>query len=113
MVDAVTENESWDGSHGSTFTVLLPLGKDHLPAAHVDDTMSEQHRHQHYARGIVEEATQWASHGDPHLVKTPSDTSDSSGSEGKVDAMFFMKKDVLLLGIWPRTFVKDIVLTSF
>jgi len=98
MVSSITQSESRDRSHGSIFTVLLPLGKDHLPPTHVDDSMSEEHRHQHYARGIVEEATQWVRHPDP-LVKTPSESSDSGGSsEDKVDAMFFMKKDVLLLG---------------
>ncbi|KIJ24325.1 hypothetical protein M422DRAFT_274935 [Sphaerobolus stellatus SS14] len=99
MVDSATVADSRDGSHGSIFTVLLPLGKDHLPAAHVDDTMSAEHRHRHYARGIVEEATQWGRHPDSNVMKTPSDTSDSGGSssEGKVDAMFFMKKDILLL----------------
>lgn len=80
--------------------MTLPLGKDHLPSAHIDDTMSETHRHQNYGQGIVEEATYWSRQSD--MVKTPSDTSDSGGSsEGsKVDSstLFFMKKDVLLLG---------------
>ncbi|KAF8521410.1 hypothetical protein BU17DRAFT_87965 [Hysterangium stoloniferum] len=99
-VTSKTEEESLDGSHGSTFTVIIPLGKDHLPAAHVHNTMSEEHRHRHYARGIVEEATHWSRQVD--IVKTPSDTSESGGSSegGRLDAstLFFMKKDILLVG---------------
>jgi hypothetical protein len=78
--------------------VAIPLGKDHLPSAHIDDTISETPRNQHYAKGILEEATQWSRQSD--IVKTPSDTSDSGGSDGsKLDSstLFFMKKDVLLL----------------
>ncbi|KAF8576294.1 hypothetical protein K439DRAFT_1640612 [Ramaria rubella] len=108
-----TESESSDGSHGSVFTVTLPLGKDHLPPTHVDDTMSETHRHQHYARGIVEEATHWSRQSDP--MKTPSDSSDSGGSNesSRMDAttLFFMKKDVLLLvddSSDMRQFIKSI-----
>lgn len=99
MVDSATEAESGDGSHGSTFTVLLPLGKDHLPSAHVVDSMSEEHRHQHYARGIVEEAALWSRHTDGS-AKTPSDSSESGSNEHKVDTstMFFMKRDIILLG---------------
>src|SRR5882724_3504348 len=73
-----TEMESLDGSHGSIFTVTLPLGKDHLSPRHVDDTVPEGHRHQVYARSIVEEATHWSRPSDS--VKTPSDSSDSGGS---------------------------------
>lgn len=93
--------ESTDGSHGSIFTVTLPLGKDHLSPSHIDDAVSERHRHQIYARGIVEEATQWSRPSD--LVKTPSDCSDSGGSSSdgsRLDSstLFFLKKDVILLG---------------
>lgn len=77
----------------------MPLGKDHLPPAHIDDSTSETPRTQHYAKGVLEEATQWSRQCD--VMKTPSDTSDSGGSDGsKLDSstLFFVKKDLLLLG---------------
>lgn len=100
-----TKNESHDGSHGSIFTVQIPLGKDHLPPTHVHDTMSEEHRYQHYARGIVEEATHWLDPVDVHSGRTTSSSptlaegSDTSSEMNKLDhsTLFFVKTDILLL----------------
>ena len=97
---STTEEESSD-NHGSCFTVALPLGKDHLPAAHVLQNFSELPQHRLYARGIVDEATQWAIRQPDE--RTPSEASDSGGSSesgGKMDpsTLFFVKSDVILLG---------------
>lgn len=86
--------------HGSCFTVALPIGKDHLPAAHIVHDDADLPQHLLYARGMIDEAAHWT----PRLPddQTPSDTSDSSGSnEGtKMDptTLFFVKSDVILLG---------------
>ncbi|THH05145.1 hypothetical protein EW145_g5011 [Phellinidium pouzarii] len=98
-VTSITEEESSD-DHGSCFTVSLPLGKDHLPPAHiVRENSSDLPRHRLYARGIVDEAIQWSSRQPDE--RTPSDCSDSGGSSesGKMDptTLFFVKSDVILL----------------
>lgn len=105
-VTSRTKNESHDGSHGSIFTVQIPLGRDHLPPTHVHDTMSEEHRHQHYARGIVEEATHWLDPSDVQNSRTATSSptsiegSDTVNEVNKLDhsTLFFVKTDILLLG---------------
>ena len=89
--------------HGSCFTVRIPLGKDHIPAAHIDSTpldISQQKRP--YGLGIVDEATHWMTKF-PTEMETPSESSESgSSSEGsKLDSstLFFSKNDVILLGL--------------
>lgn len=78
-----------------------------MPPAHVHDSMSEEHRHQHYARGVVEEATHWSDPSDINsdLIRTPSSLSSSEKSDmvnemSKPDhaTLFFVKRDILLLG---------------
>jgi hypothetical protein len=103
-VQSATESESMDGSHGSTFTVTVPLGKDHLPRGHVDENAMEGGRSRLYAKGIVDEATQWLDRPLPtaDIVSTPSASSDSSGSDGNKSldpsTLFFLKSDIILLG---------------
>lgn len=97
---SITEEDSPD-DHGSCFTVALPLGKAHLPPAHiVQGDSGDLPRHRLYARGIVDEAIQWSSRQPDE--RTPSDCSDSGGSSesGKMDptTLFFVKSDVILLG---------------
>lgn len=100
-VSSSTEDET-PGYHGSRFTVRLPLGKDHIAPSHIVQDLSELPHHRRYARGIVEEATHWASMGCPDEL-TPSEASDSGGSSdsgSRMDAstLFFVKSDVILLG---------------
>ncbi len=93
------ESESPE-DHGSIFTVALPLGRDHLPAAHVVVGLDDNPSKLIYAQGVVDEATQW----DARIPeeRTPSESSDSgSSSEGrKIDpaTLFFAKNDVVLVG---------------
>ncbi|KAI5119585.1 hypothetical protein M0805_006470 [Coniferiporia weirii] len=97
-VRSVTEEESAE-EHGSCFTVVLPLGKEHLPEAHIVQDITDLPRHRLYARGIVDEAIQWSSRQPDE--RTPSESSDSGGSSesGKMDptTLFFVKSDVILL----------------
>lgn len=86
--------------HGSIFTVTLPLGRDHLPTAHIVVDLDENPSKLTYAQGVVDEATQWDSRVPEE--RTPSESSDSGvSSEGrKIDpaTLFFAKNDVVLLG---------------
>ncbi|KAL5511938.1 hypothetical protein ACEPAH_5157 [Sanghuangporus vaninii] len=98
-VTSATAQES-PTDHGSCFTVTLPLGRDHLPAAHIVQSVADVAQNRLYARGIIDEATHWSSrHPDE---RTPSDTSDSGGSSdsgGRMDpsTLFFVKSDIILL----------------
>lgn len=96
----MTEDESIDGSHGSTFTVRLPLGKAHLPAEQVDDQLSADMMVGTYGQGILDEARQWGRTRQDE--RTPSELSESgSGSDGsRVDRniLFFSKHDVIMIG---------------
>lgn len=60
-IESNTASESPDGSHGSTFTVTLPLGKDHLSAEFIEESASasEVLTQRKYALGIIEEASSW------------------------------------------------------
>lgn len=107
-VTSCTEDTSPDRSHGSTFTVSIPFGKEHLPST---DVAEERHlsdtgqQHGAYARSIVEEATRWRT--SPNVGMSPSETSDgkssssgSASSGGKTvdpSTLFFRKTDVVLL----------------
>ncbi|KAL5533412.1 hypothetical protein ACEPAF_5188 [Sanghuangporus sanghuang] len=98
VVSATAQDSPTD--HGSCFTVTLPLGRDHLPVAHIVQSVADVPHNRLYARGIVDEATHWSSrHPDE---RTPSDTSDSGGSSdsgGRMDpsTLFFVKSDIILL----------------
>ncbi|KAL5528950.1 hypothetical protein ACEPAG_4924 [Sanghuangporus baumii] len=98
VVSATVQESPTD--HGSCFTVTLPLGRDHLHAAHIVQSVADVPQKRLYARGIVDEATYWVSrHPDE---RTPSDTSDSGGSSdssGRMDpsTLFFVKSDIILL----------------
>ena len=86
--------------HGSTFTVVLPLGKEHLPAAHIVTDVQESPSKLLYGKGVVDEATSWDQRAPEE--RTPSESSDSGGSSEsrKSDSttLFFAKDDVVLLG---------------
>ena len=82
--------------HGSVFTAIFPLGKDHLPAARVNEAATLAKK-QNYARGIVAEAARWRLLGD---AMTPSDSDESyTSSDGQRSAEFnFDSSDLILLG---------------
>lgn len=94
-----TEDEDPE-DYGSCFTVTLPLGKDHLPSAHIIHDDGDIPHQRFYARGIIDEATHWSSRQPDE--RTPSESSDSGGSsEGsRMDpsTLFFAKSDIILLG---------------
>jgi len=81
LVSSSTAEESSDGSSGSTFTVLFPFGKDHLPADQVDDMIDASTGGSSYAKGIVEEAGLWKRSGNSSSQRSLSD-SGMSGVDG-------------------------------
>jgi hypothetical protein len=98
--------EDAPGAHGSTFVVRIPLGKEHLPAAHIDGgAPSRELLTRPYGQGVIEEAGRWLRTGEQ---RTPSDASTSewdaqSGStpsNASLDSstLFFVKSDRILLG---------------
>ncbi|KAF8312813.1 hypothetical protein DL93DRAFT_2228831 [Clavulina sp. PMI_390] len=100
--DANSPDELDDRPHGSTFTIVIPMGHSHIPKTHLDDTVHTMSSRRRYARGIIDEAAQWG-HGTPGSgeVQTPSDTTTASdellGSLGSAEAVFFTREDVVLV----------------
>ena len=103
-VESVAEEESQDGNHGSIFTVILKLGKAHLPRSVVDEKTGELPSNSKYARGMVEEVSRWGVpiHGED--ATTPSESSDSGGSSSEgsrldPSVLFFSKSDLIMIGM--------------
>lgn len=102
-----TSSATLGKDHGSTFTVIVPLGINHLVASQVEPTHADMNTKNSYGRAVVEEASRWRgtslSGND-----TPSDLIDSSpfasasdtSRSSTVDSLglFFQKSDVVLLG---------------
>lgn len=52
--------EAGGGPHGSVFAANIPLGSMHIPKSHVEEGgLSTGLHHQSYARGIIDEASQY------------------------------------------------------
>ncbi|KAI0035068.1 hypothetical protein K488DRAFT_44039 [Vararia minispora EC-137] len=89
-------------NHGSKFTVSLPLGKEHLPTAHIDTVPLEGLSNGPYGKGIIDEAGHWSVRM-PSTLEAPSDFSESdSGSSSEssrldTSTLFFVKSDRILL----------------
>ncbi|KAG8820403.1 hypothetical protein FRC17_010162, partial [Serendipita sp. 399] len=93
QVTSVVPSEDSD-DHGSIFTAIFPLGKDHLPASSlIQEAPSQKQR---YAKGIVAEAARWRIAGDS---MTPSDSDESYGSlDGqRYSDLTFRPEDLVLL----------------
>ena len=94
--------ESEDGSHGSTFRVVLPLGSNHLPRDAIDISTVQTSQNT-YGKGIVDEAMQWTrdregSSADESL--SSDSTPDSSGASSRgldPTTLYFKKEDVIML----------------
>lgn len=104
-IDSHIAAEAADGSHGSTFTVRIPLGADHLPKDAIDHSTTVDSMNA-YGKGIVDEAMQWnrdreSSSGDGSL----STSSDSAGGDSSAassrgldsSTLYFQKEDVIML----------------
>ncbi|KAG8992908.1 hypothetical protein FRB90_000870, partial [Tulasnella sp. 427] len=64
-------------SHGSTFTVHIPLGREHLPAANVEeDSPVLRNGPRAYGRAMIEEAKRW------NNIRLPGDERDRTESGG-------------------------------
>lgn len=90
-------------SHGSTFTVTLPLGTEHLVSSQIDGARLNVTAHS-YARAVVEEAARWsgknllAQDDDTEQSGTVSSDSASRASSLENFGVFFQKSDIVLLG---------------
>ena len=106
--------ESPDGTHGSVFTITIPLGKDHLPPEFIDDSSQNTTVvRRKYAMGVIEEAQHWVTtqplapgEGTPSdtAATETSESSAAGSSEGsRLDptTLFFSKNDVILIGRSP------------
>ncbi|KAL7409075.1 hypothetical protein BDY24DRAFT_404537 [Mrakia frigida] len=98
LVSSRTADESSDGSSGSTFTVLIPFGKDHLPSNQIDDTPDTSIGGSSYAKGIVEEAGLWERSGNSSSQRSMSD-SGASGVEGiqTISSLLWSRSDTILI----------------
>lgn len=95
--------------HGSIFTVRLPLGSGHLPAANIDEFAVGDKKQGRYATGMIDEVMQWnrdqdsslesnsESSGSAALSGLPSTTSERTGSSLDPSTLFFTKDDVILV----------------
>ncbi|KAG8934136.1 hypothetical protein FRC02_010513 [Tulasnella sp. 418] len=103
-ISVTSKHGTGDSEHGSTFVVSIPLGKDHLPRDCIDDGSIPDgpFARRSYAKGYVEEATQWNFSKLPNEETTPSESSDSATSDGTrssdLSSMYqFRKSDLVLL----------------
>ncbi|KAG8887667.1 hypothetical protein FRB98_009229 [Tulasnella sp. 332] len=106
-VESIVEDKANpDVQHGTTFTVFIPLGSDHLPRQHIDESDTNYPRANTYGIGIVEEATGWARsrfNSDDITPRSESTNSDSaadsnSSRSGDMAALFrFAPEDLILV----------------
>ncbi|ODN83508.1 hypothetical protein L202_01642 [Cryptococcus amylolentus CBS 6039] len=80
-IESVTEEESEDRSHGSTFRVRIPLGCDHLPYEAIDHGSMPNLPQSTYGEGLVDEAMQWVRDNRDGLSANSSDESSNATGE--------------------------------
>ncbi|KAG8961506.1 hypothetical protein FRC03_005304 [Tulasnella sp. 419] len=103
-ISVESKHDTGDSERGSTFTVSIPLGKDHLPRGCIDvgSIPEGPFAQRSYAKDYVEEATQWSFGKLPNEETTPSEISESGASDGTrssdLSSMYqFQKSDLILL----------------
>ncbi|KIY35872.1 hypothetical protein I305_01447 [Cryptococcus gattii E566] len=105
-IESFTEDESVDGSHGSTFRVKIPIGSDHLPFEAIDTGRMSNMPQLTYGQGLVDEAMQWVRDRETGSVVSSDESSsartgESSGmGSGKPidpNTLYFQKEDVIML----------------
>ncbi|AFR96575.2 hypothetical protein C343_04702 [Cryptococcus neoformans C23] len=105
-IESFTEEESIDGSHGSTFRVKIPIGSDHLPFEAIDTGRMPNMPQLTYGQGLVDEAMQWVRDRETGSVVSSDESSsaltgDSSGmgNAKPIDpnTLYFQKEDVIML----------------
>lgn len=103
-IEATTAEQSADGSHGSTFSFIFPLGKDHLPPDAIDTSPANVPSQLSYGAGIVDEAMRWNRDKETSSVDSSSESGVTSGeSSGQssrgIDpsTLYFKKSDVILI----------------
>lgn len=104
-IDSHIAAEAADGSHGSTFTVRLPLGSEHLPKDAIDHSAAGDSQNA-YGKGIVDEAMQWDRNRETSSADgSASLSSDSAGGDSSTASsrgldpttLYFKKEDVIML----------------
>ncbi|KAG8964813.1 hypothetical protein FRC03_001346 [Tulasnella sp. 419] len=103
-ISVESNNGTGDSEHGSAFTVSIPLGKDHLPRDCIDNRSIAEgpFARRSYAKGYVEEATQWSFGNFSNEETTSSEIYESGQSDGArsndLSSMYqFQKSDIILL----------------
>lgn len=107
-VESVTAEESSNGEHGSTFTIRIPLGYQHLPANAMEDAVDGENRNMgKYARGVIDEALQWSRDRDSSNASSTGasasgdalslNSSERTGSTLDPNTLFFTKDDIILV----------------
>ncbi|WVQ71976.1 hypothetical protein IAR50_001519 [Cryptococcus sp. DSM 104548] len=135
-IQSVTEEESEDRSHGSSFRVRIPLGCDHLPYEAIDHGNMPNLPQSTYGEGLVDEAMQWVRDNRDGMSAISSDESSivtgesgggtqvasgSTGVSGMTSAvhvkaldpntLYFEKTDVIMLvedSLDTRRYMKSI-----
>nr|XP_019006639.1 uncharacterized protein I203_00231 [Kwoniella mangroviensis CBS 8507]OCF70100.1 hypothetical protein I203_00231 [Kwoniella mangroviensis CBS 8507] len=103
-IESTTALESQDGTHGSTFSVRIPLGTGHLPSDAIEDEPIVRNSQTTYGQGILDEAMQWTrerrnSTGTPssEIGSALEETSSRSSRSLDPNTLYFKKDDVIML----------------
>nr|XP_019044826.1 hypothetical protein I302_06740 [Kwoniella bestiolae CBS 10118]OCF23756.1 hypothetical protein I302_06740 [Kwoniella bestiolae CBS 10118] len=106
-IESKTAVESGDGTHGSTFSVRIPLGTSHLPPDAIEDEQTTQNAQTTYGQGIIDEAMQWTrdrrnssgtpSLESPELGSALEEISSRSSKSLDPSTLYFKKEDVIML----------------
>ncbi|KAG8850364.1 hypothetical protein FRB96_000428 [Tulasnella sp. 330] len=101
----IQDNSDPESPHGTTFTVYIPLGTEHLSRENIDETDDEFKRKNTYGIGIIEEASGWAKNAYDDVTPSESVSSDTAGESntessksGEMTSLFrFAPDDVILV----------------
>ncbi|KAG8887410.1 hypothetical protein FRB98_009674 [Tulasnella sp. 332] len=101
----ILDNSDPESPHGTTFTVYIPLGTEHLSRENIDETDDEFKRKNTYGIGIIEEASGWAKNAYDDVTPSESVSSDTAGESntessksGEMTSLFrFAPDDVILV----------------
>ncbi|WWD02256.1 hypothetical protein V865_000294 [Kwoniella europaea PYCC6329] len=103
-IESTTALESQEGTHGSTFSVRIPLGTSHLPSDAIEDEQIVRNSQTTYGQGILDEAMQWTrerrdSTGTPssEVGSALEETSSRSSRSLDPNTLYFKKDDVIML----------------
>ncbi|WWC90485.1 uncharacterized protein L201_005421 [Kwoniella dendrophila CBS 6074] len=104
-IHSQTALESVDGQHGSTFSVKIPLGAQHLPSDDVQDDQIVKTTQTTYGQEIIDEAMQWtrdrensnSSSVDGFSEVGSIETTSRSSRSLDPSTLYFKKEDTIML----------------